>query len=458
MLFYSWWNPTYIFLLLLSILFNFVMGRALGNPVGETYRKFPYLKIFLFVMSISCNLLALVYFKYFNFFIDNINNIFSIDFHFNKIILPLAISFFTFQQITFLVDSYRGVIKEYNFLNYCLFVTFFPQLIAGPIVHHKEMMPQFANERQFEFDFKNLSIGGTILIIGLYKKVILADGMALHVAPIFQAVEQNVVLTFFEAWGGALAYTFQIYFDFSGYSDMAIGLGRMFGIVLPLNFYSPYKANNIIEFWRRWHITLSRFLKNYLYIPLGGNRKGEIRKYINLVITMFLGGLWHGAGWMFAFWGVLHGFYLCVNYGFQTLKRSTAWGLQRTTFFGTLFSRLITFIAVIIGWVFFRADSFCGAKNLMKGMSGLNGFNFSNEMSIEFNIQLLFLLIVVWFMPNTQEIMQNHKPTLKTEILNLSPVQFQWNPTKYIAVIFSIILVYSLISLSNPSEFLYFQF
>ncbi len=271
--FYGWWNPAYLGLILFSILFNYSIGVLLGNSPGNKLSKKTILTI-----GVSINLLVLGYYKYANFFVDTLNALNSTNIVLYEVILPLAISFFTFQQITYLVDSYRGQTKEYKFLHYCLFVTFFPQLIAGPIVHHKEMLPQFANNIVYKIRSKNLAIGITIFALGLFKKVVLADGVSVYSTPVFDAAESGVILTFFEAWAGALAYTFQLYFDFSGYSDMAIGIARMFGILLPLNFNSPYKSTSIIDFWRRWHITLSRFLRDYLYIPLGGNKKGKLRR------------------------------------------------------------------------------------------------------------------------------------------------------------------------------------
>ena len=250
--FYGWWNPAYLGLMLVSIFFNYGIGVSLGGAPKQPNKK-PIL-----IFGVIVNLGLLAYFKYANFFVDNLNNIAGTDIVLEQIILPLAISFFTFQQIAYLVDAWRGETKEYNFLHYCLFVTFFPQLIAGPIVHHKEMLPQFAKDVVYKLRSKHLAIGLTIFAIGLFKKVVLADGISVYASPVFDAAEAGVVLTFFEAWGGSLAYTFQLYFDFSGYSDMAIGIARMFGIRLPLNFNSPYKATSIIDFWRKWHITLSR--------------------------------------------------------------------------------------------------------------------------------------------------------------------------------------------------------
>jgi len=248
--FYGWWNPAYLGLMLGSILFNYAMGAVLvGGKDGAHARL-------MLAVGVACNLAILGYFKYANFFVGNLNVLTGSSYHLETIILPLAISFFTFQQITFLVDASRGETREYNFLHYSLFVTFFPQLIAGPIVHHREMLPQFAKDSIYRVNQSSLAIGLVIFLLGLFKKVVLADGVAAYATPVFDAAESGVVITFFEAWAGALAYTFQLYFDFSGYSDMAIGIARMFNIHLPLNFNSPYKAVNIIEFWRRWHMTM----------------------------------------------------------------------------------------------------------------------------------------------------------------------------------------------------------
>jgi alginate O-acetyltransferase complex protein AlgI len=365
--YYGWWNPAYLGLMLISIIFNFAVGVALSSSEA----KRPKL---ILTIGIAANLAALFYFKYANFLVTNYNNLTNNSFHLEKIILPLAISFFTFQQIAYLVDAYRKETREYNFLHYCLFVTFFPQLIAGPIVHHKKILPQFATHVLYKLDVTNLSIGLTIFCLGLFKKVVMADGLSVYASPVFSAAEGGTEITFFEGWSGALAYTFQLYFDFSGYSDMAIGIAKMFNVDLPLNFYSPYKATNIIDFWRRWHITLSSFLRDYLYFPLGGSRKGSTRRYINLMITMLLGGLWHGANWTFVAWGGLHGFYLVINHAWHSVRRVFGSNLNKTSFTGRLTGRVITFLAVTISWVMFRAETFTAATNIFEGMAGEHGF------------------------------------------------------------------------------------
>lgn len=478
--FYGWWNPAYLGLLIGSILLNYAIGITLANYSPE---KIAQKKIIL-TLGIGINLGLLGYFKYANFFIENINHLFGSNLYLDKIILPLAISFFTFQQITYLIDTYRGFAHEYNFLHYCLFVTFFPQLIAGPIVHHSEMMPQFAKDSIYRFNHKRFAIGITIFFIGLFKKVIIADGIAPFGNRIFDAGTAELTVSFLDAWTGALAYTFQLYFDFSGYSDMAIGLAHLFCIRLPLNFNSPYKATNIIDFWRRWHMTLSRVMRDYLYIPLGGNREGNIRTLVNLFITMLLGGLWHGAGWTFIIWGGVHGIYIIINHLWRQFKKTL--GLKIDTWWSRGGARVLTFIALVVGWVFFRAESMDGAFRILKGMVGVNGFvlplsffdkhgslvlqlknwgfHFSPK-SLAFNkfalIWIVSLLAIVWLFPNTQQIMAQYKPAFEIYTTEIKPVRwsiFQWKPNLVWAGISALICIYAILNLTNVSDFLYFQF
>ena len=456
--FYGWWNPAYLGLLIGSILFNYAVGNALTSGRGS--RHFRY----LLAAGVAGNLAALGYFKYANFFVDNLNAVTNSNFHFDTIILPLAISFFTFQQITFLVDAYKGETREYNFLHYSLFVTFFPQLIAGPIVHHKEMLPQFSKDVIYRLNQSNLSVGLAIFFLGLFKKVVLADGVSAYATPVFDAAENGVTVTFFEAWAGALAYTFQLYFDFSGYSDMAIGIARMFNIRLPLNFNSPYKSINIIEFWRRWHMTLSRFLRDYLYFPLGGNRKGKLRRYVNLLITMLLGGLWHGAGWTFVVWGLMHGIYLVINHAWHGVRRALGNEPGSYGFLGRSASWTLTFLAVVASWVMFRAESFTGASAILQGMMGLHGFQLPSQvaalvpgldaiiettgtmpllgggtiMGVFEMLGMFALMFVLIFLPASHQM----KPRLQLAALTAS---FYFTIQ---AVLFT----------RAPSEFLYFQF
>jgi alginate O-acetyltransferase complex protein AlgI len=478
--FYGWWNPSYLGLILFSILFNYGVGFSLGGAPNSSQKKLGV------ILGIIINLGLLVYYKYANFFVKNFNSLAGTEKTLHEIILPLAISFFTFQQIAYLIDVYRGETKEYNFLHYCLFVTFFPQLIAGPIVHHKEMLPQFMRGAVYCLRAKHLAVGFTIFVIGLFKKVILADGVAAYATPMFAAAESAVVLTFFEAWLGALAYSLQLYFDFSGYSDMAIGLARMFGIRLPLNFNSPYKATSIIGFWRRWHITLSRFLRDYLYTPLSGNRKGEIRRILSLMITMLLGGLWHGAGWTFVLWGGLHGLYLVINHSWRNLCRH-----RRRSKSEAFVGWIITMLAVIVTWVPFRAQTIDGAINILTTMVGGNKISLSPSLiggigSIEqwllehgvifqgmFSngifesspasgmIWILVLLIVSTVLPNTQQIMYRYRPAFEVYKGEISPLRYrwmEWRPTFPWVLFTTIAFTFAILELTKVSEFIYFQF
>ncbi|MBN1794139.1 MAG: MBOAT family protein [Candidatus Omnitrophica bacterium] len=480
--FYGWWNPVYLCLILGSIVFNYTIGAGLASECAPSNR---FRKKIFFVTGITGNLLLLCYFKYAHFFLDTVNALTGTGFHLGKIVLPLAISFFTFQQIAYLADVYRGETYERNFLHYCLFVTFFPQLIAGPIVHHKEVLPQFAKNTIYKVNHERLALGITIFCIGLFKKVVLADGIAAYASPVFAAAEHTATLTFLEAWCGTLAYTFQIYFDFSAYSDMAIGLGQMFDIRLPLNFHSPYKALSIIEFWKRWHITLSRFLRDYLYIPLGGNRKGSPRRYLNILVTMVLGGLWHGAGWTFVIWGTLHGVYIVANHLWRTVFRSLKGsGAAVSSWWERALSHLTTFTAVVIAWVFFRAESFTGAVNMLAAMSGKNGIPLpglritypliGERITTSFRLHsgnfmysfkgcfvfLLFLFIIAWFFPSTQEFTLAYQPALETysgrERPRMRWLRFTLSP--YWAVLLALLSVYAIINISSATEFIYFTF
>jgi len=475
--FYSWWNPAYLVLFLFSILFNYAVGVNLSQMQDKNGM---HKAKFILVVGIAVNLGLIGYFKYANFFVDSVNDLSNSNWHLDTIILPLAISFYTFQQIAYLVDAYRGLTREYNFLHYCLFVTFFPQLIAGPIVHHREMLPQFAQEKVYRLETINLAVGITIFFIGLFKKVVIADNIAEYATPVFIAADAGEQLTFLLAWTGTFAYTLQLYFDFSGYSDMAIGLARMFGIILPLNFNSPYQATNIIDFWRRWHITLSRFLRDYLYFPLGGNRQGLIRRHINLLLTMLLGGLWHGAGWTYVVWGGLHGVYLIINHLWRGL---CPWSLQY--WWLTAFSRLLTLLVVMIAWVFFRAETFDGALNILSAMGNLpktlHGFlgpleTLLSYIGIRFEGDYLgwehyqsfgwfvFWLTIIWFWPNTQQLMSRYEPVLREHVasdqkpLLLWVQNIKWQLSTFWALIMGGVAVLTLLSLNQMSEFLYFQF
>ncbi len=448
--FYSWWNPIYLPLILISMIFNYVIGTSLTK--NKEYRKVS--KKQLLTIAIVANIALLGYFKYSDFFISNVNFVLGTEIALLCLALPLAISFFTFQQIAYLVDSYRGKIKEYDFMNYAIFVTFFPQLIAGPIVHHKEMMPQFANVRNKVINYKNIAFGLFIFSIGLFKKVVMADTFAVWATAGF---DEATTLSLFEAWATSLSYTFQLYFDFSGYTDMAIGAALLFNIKLPINFNSPYKATDIQDFWRRWHITLTRFLREYIYIPLGGNRKGNFRTYINLMAIFIIGGFWHGAGWTFIFWGFLHGFALVLHRAWSSL------GFKLYTWLAWL----VTFNFVNIAWVFFRAKEWDDALKVLSGMLGLSGINlpnilsgklaFLNHYGIEFGnfvinikgdnftpIWLLFGFILILVFRNTNQRINRFRLS-KDNII-------------FYGVLCGVFLFVGVMFIGSESEFLYFNF
>lgn len=485
--FYGWWNPAYLVLILVSIGVNYYIGETIVR--SNATKRLKKSKYYL-ILGLIFNIGLLGYFKYTNFMIENINILLVNSIQVEQIILPLAISFFTFQQITYLVDAYKGITQEFKFTHYALFVTFFPQLIAGPIVHHKEMLPQFMKLENMKPQLLSVIVGLSIFALGLFKKVVLADGIAQYSTPVFSAATTGDPVTFFVAWGGALAYTFQLYFDFSGYSDMAIGIARMFGIRLPINFLSPYKSLNIIEFWRRWHITLSRFLRDYVYFALGGSRKGNVRRYVNLLTTMLLGGLWHGAGWTFILWGCLHGSYLVINHAWQYIQRLAGLGFLNEQPIWRFFCWFITFISVVNAWVLFRATSFESAIEIYKGMYGFNGIaiphaiytqlgDFTNtldEMGVaaymgggsQFMFTYLWiiaLLFIVVFMPNTQQIMKTYTSykdkdeygsTIFEKGILPSILTFRLNATW--AFVSASVFTISVFGLTRISEFLYFQF
>lgn len=430
--FYSYWKIDYLPLILISMLFNYSVGSTLTSDKNLRINR----KLVM-IFAIGVNVGLLCYYKYFDFLIENINALFSTNFNYMNIMLPLAISFFTFQQIAYIVDSYEHKTNEYDFLTYSLFVTFFPQLIAGPIVHHKEMMPQFANLRNRFINHKNISIGLFLLAIGLFKKVMIADTFSIFVKGTFDEV---AVLTCFEAWCASISYTMQLYFDFSGYCDMAMGIGYLFNIVLPQNFNSPYKADSIQDFWRRWHMTLSRFLRDYIYIPLGGNRKGELKTYRNLFLTFLIGGIWHGANWTFIIWGIMHGLATCIH------RLWKSFNIKMPHFIAII----ITFLFINTTWVYFRASSIDKANQIILSMLGQNGFapiiinklrfSFENE-SLKLSILLLLAsFVLVFFIKNSTEFAK------------------KLQPNKLYLTVTLILLIISVLSINKVSEFLYFQF
>jgi alginate O-acetyltransferase complex protein AlgI len=437
--FYSVSNWQFVGLLLASVAFNYFIGWLLITKQLRATTRFAVLTI-----GVAGDLVVLGTFKYAGFFAANLNAVFSTGIVVN-ILLPVGISFYTFTQIAFLVDAYRGNVARYALPHYALFVTYFPHLIAGPILHHKDMIPQFESERTKRPDPHLILCGLIIFAIGLFKKTCLADGIQPLVAPAFGANTPS----FDQAWIGALAYTFQLYFDFSGYSDMAIGISLMFGIFLPLNFNSPYKATSIIDFWRRWHMTLSQFLRDYLYIPLGGNRHGRTLRYINLMITMLLGGLWHGAAWTFVVWGALHGAYLCINHAWSNYSPAVAPRFARV---GNAAAFVLTFVSVVVAWVFFRADSISSATFVLSRMADPTTVVFGRG-EIANAMFIAAYAAIVWVTPNTQAIMgYDHKNRIVGENLN------GWLRRPGFLYAAATVLASGVLGISQHSEFIYFRF
>jgi D-alanyl-lipoteichoic acid acyltransferase DltB (MBOAT superfamily) len=469
--FYAWWNPDpaggwtpfYLLLILASCAANFWCGKTIALTGS------PGWKLNLLRIGVVGNLGLLLYYKYLGLFASFAQSVSGWPTEVPRLVLPLAVSFFTFLQIAFLVDAYRGKNKEYEFADYLLFVVFFPHLIAGPIVHHEELMPQFKPGRA-RFGWRCLAVGLTVLAIGLFKKVVIADAAADTATPLFElAASGSRVLTMGEAWAAALAYTVQIYFDFSGYSDMAIGIAYLFGIRLPLNFNSPYKATSIIDFWRRWHMTLSRFLRDYLYIPLGGNRLGPVRRYGNLLVTMLLGGMWHGAGWAFLIWGGLHGLFLCINHLWVNLRERHAWRPLPK-----LVAIMLTFLVVMMAWVPFRSGSFelkaggTGAAlkatgGIYSSLLGLHGWSGWPEHKVEIIKSspawrsVLIALAIAWALPNTQGFMGGYSPHYDAG-LTARRRWWNWRPTWPWMLMILALFYAAANELDKVSEFIYFQF
>ena len=471
--FYAAWNPPDVWVIVVSILANYGAGRLMTAQPTQLRRKW------VLGLAVAANLAYLAWFKYAAFLASNMTVLWGRPVAISHIALPLGISFFTFQQITYLVDIHRSRSHGWSFRDYVNCVTFFPHLIAGPIVHYREILPQFNDPRAYRPSWSNMAVGTSLLAMGLIKKILIAD----NISPLADAVfvlSAHGRVTFLDAWFGALAFTFQIYFDFSGYSDMAIGLARMFGIVLPMNFNSPYKAANIIDFWRRWHITLSRLLRDYLYVPLGGNRKGRLRRYANLMATMLIGGLWHGAAWTFVMWGGLHGFYLMVNHGVRALKKAA--GITASGAGWVWPARIVTFLAVVWAWVPFRAPGFDATWNVWKGLLGLNGLVLPPVQFERFGHLLrplhaisgfttqpwgprqagsiLILVLWVWLLPNTADILNRARPVLETE--GMLPARLpgwaSWRPNLAWSLLLFAGTVVAFALMVRPSQFVYFQF
>jgi alginate O-acetyltransferase complex protein AlgI len=489
--YYAWWKPEFLLLLLGSVSANYLFGKALVSG-----RLSPRKARAVLVAGIAFNLGLLGYFKYAMFFTQNLNDLFGAGLTVPKIILPIGISFITFQKIAFLVDAHRGLVRNFSLRNYALFVTFFPQLIAGPIVHHAEMMPQFDRKPSEHAFASDLAVGLSIFCVGLFKKVVVADSLAVYADAGYGMLKAGQPLDFASAWITVLAYSFQLYYDFSGYSDMAVGLGRMFGIRLPVNFHSPYKATGIVDFWRRWHITLSRFLRDYLYVPLGGNRKGALRQALNVTIVMLLGGLWHGANWTFVVWGGAHGVMLAINHVWTQCSPS------RWRVFGTLPARsffiVLTFLLVTLAWVPFRADTLAEAGRMLATLfpspadfadvkrsigrliaaqtavfRDINDFKewfkarelWPSPLPADFiaaqrpvGLLLAIVAATTALLPNTNQIFGRFSPVLGLSELQLrhraALTKLDWK----VAFAVSGLFVFSVLLLSRVSPFLYFQF
>lgn len=502
--FYGWWNPSYLVLICASLITNFVIGAALQKEEAKWYKKRT-----LLLIGIVFNLGFLGYYKYGGFVVDIYNTLNNQNVYWEYVILPLAISFFTFQQIVYLIDSSAGRVKKSNFVEYTVFVTFFPQLIAGPIVHHKEMMPQFKS-LSLCITKENLQIGLILFAIGLFKKTMLADSIADYVSPIYAEASYGSI-TFLQAWIAGLGFTLQVYFDFSGYSDMALGAARMFGIVLPVNFNSPLKSPNIIGYWSRFHITLTRLLTDYVFTPIAisATRKSVKRNITNKVIrkasdfvttlavptvfTMFLSGVWHGAGYQFIIFGCIHGFYLVINHTWRALLPIFISDKKKYERLFYPVGLLLTLVSVCLAMFFFRADSADTAYNMALTMIGFNGISLPEGVFVQLGslkeilvnigigidatagssivfggIYCVVLLVIALVFPNSLDIVKNYSPALgykeksnkKAGLLfdNHLTKSLVWKPNKVWAVSTGIVLAIGIMSLQALSVFLYWQF
>jgi D-alanyl-lipoteichoic acid acyltransferase DltB (MBOAT superfamily) len=457
--FYAYWSPVYGALILASILVNFGLGARIAGAArgpGGARAARP-----LLWLGVALNLAVLGYFKYTNFAFEVLRDLGLSDVV-TQIVLPIGLSFFTFQQIAYLVDSSRGETVDFDFVRYLLFVTFFPQLIAGPIVHHHEMMPQFYGAPRERLS-ASFAIGATIFTVGLLKKVGVADTAALAADPVFAAAETGAPIAMLDAWAGMLAYSVQLYFDFSGYSDMAVGLARLFGVVLPMNFAAPYQAASIVDFWRRWHITLSRFLRDYLYVALGGNRGGAARRYANVFVTMLLGGIWHGAGWTFVVWGALHGAMIVVN------QVWTAAGLRLPGTAGRWAGWALTMLCVTLAWVAFRAETLGGALAVWRGLADLGslGDGVALARTQAGLAATAFGLALAAFAPTIHDTMRRVRPVLPSRgypatfldpAAPAAPGERLWSPSVPVAVALGAALAVGVVLVNAESPFLYFQF
>lgn len=448
--FYSWAKSSDIIIILSSIIINYIFARS--------FTIYPHRKKILLVTIIFINISILVFYKYLSFINTNLNHIFpTLKLKTTSRELPLAISFFTFQQISFVVDRYRKQVMPVTFEKYSAAVVFFPHLIAGPLVEYKRLIPQFNRKKSVYRLINKIHIGVFVFILGLSKKLLIADQLVPLVENVFNIGLNVSALNPFNIWLGVISYSLQLYFDFSGYSDMAIGLGLMFGIILPANFNSPYKSLSIIDFWRRWHISLSNFLRDYLYIPLGGSRGGVLARYQNLFLTMLIGGTWHGAGWNFIFWGAWHGSLLSINHLWRWFNDSAInSGLNKYRLPLRIVSWTLTYISVLVGWVFFRSSDLKSAVVIIKKMFTISSSDLSTEAYSSINnYPIVFLIALTAFLisiagPNSIKITKYIKLIIykrQSYLLQLCLV-----------LIFACVFVICLLLMSKPMTFIYYQF
>jgi D-alanyl-lipoteichoic acid acyltransferase DltB (MBOAT superfamily) len=503
LVFYAWWRPVNVLIITPSIAVNFTLAWILLR-LSEREGSRSASKVVV-LLGILFNVVFLGVFKYTDFISGTINDVFGANLVLRHIILPLGISFITFQKIAFLIDVQAGRVKSFTLQDYCIFVLFFPQLIAGPIVHYREMMPQF-HAASCRFDKENVAVGLTLLLFGLFKKVVFADNIALYVTPIYEHSAAGDGTSLFLAWMAAIGFTLQIYFDFSGYTDMALGLARFFGIRLPQNFDSPLRASSIIDFWLRWHMTLTRFLTAYIYNPLllwltrrrlakglpvfgGGNTTVGAFIYLLMfptVITMLVSGLWHGAGYGFIVWGLIHGFYLTINHAWRVFAARVWRDRRKYVRVMKPFGFILTFVSVIIAMVFFRSATMTSAIDLVKGIIGLNGIGLPRDLFDHLGplaerlravgvvaeswgfqdfgktaIWIFVLMFVALACPNTLQILARYEPALgvKSQSTKLAIGSFvEWDASLPWALAVSAIAAIAIYSMGGPSEFLYWQF
>jgi D-alanyl-lipoteichoic acid acyltransferase DltB (MBOAT superfamily) len=501
--FYAWWNPLNVAIMGPSILFNFFLARTLLR-LGQDESKQSAAKLVL-LLGLVFNVMFLGYFKYINFVRGAANDVFGAEFTLTAVILPLGISFITFQKIAFLIDVHSGRIESFKFRDYLLFVLFFPQLIAGPIVHYREVMPQF-NKVSPRFVKEDVAVGLTLFFIGLFKKVFFADSIAALVSPIYQDAAAGEPISFLMGWMAALGFTLQIYFDFSGYSDMALGLARLFGVRLPANFNSPLRASSMIDFWQRWHMTLTRFLTAYMYNPLSlwltrrrlskghsglSGRNTTFGAFVYLLmfptlLTMLVSGVWHGAGYNFMIWGVLHGVYLATNHAWRLVGPQLWPSRESYERFMAPAGLILTLVAVTVSMVFFRATTMEGAIHILRGMAGLDGLALPERLIADLGVvgtwlqnvgvttlatgnflKLMLwtagLLFVALACPNTLELLAPYEPALGVKVQSsasgTAPIKVpEWAPSVLWATAIAVIAMLGVANLTGPSEFLYWQF